>query len=63
VSDNADDKAHICLQCGFEDGAALGWPEGGIAPGTRWDDIPEDRSCPDRGASNADFAMMEKTRS
>ena len=23
-----------------------GYPEGGIAPGTKWEDIPEDFECP-----------------
>jgi rubredoxin len=43
----SDYKLFQCVQCGFEYDEALGWPEDGIAPGTRWDDIPEDWSCPD----------------
>ena len=46
-----DYKLFLCVQCGFEYDEAKGWPEDGIAPGTRWDDIPEDWSCPDCGAS------------
>ena len=23
-----------------------GYPEGGIAPGTEWDDVPDDFECP-----------------
>ena len=23
-----------------------GYPEGGIAPGTKWEDVPEDFECP-----------------
>ncbi|MGD1111036.1 MAG: rubredoxin, partial [Mycobacterium sp.] len=45
-----DYKLFLCIQCGFEYDEALGWPEDGIEPGTRWDDIPEDWSCPDCGA-------------
>ena len=37
--------------------------EDGIAPGTRWDDIPDDWSCPDCGAAKADFEMVEVARS
>lgn len=42
-------KLYECMQCGFQYDEALGWPEDGIEPGTRWDDIPEDWSCPDCG--------------
>ena len=31
---------HICDVCGWE------YPEGGIAPGTKWEDVPEDFECP-----------------
>ena len=32
-------------------------------PAPRWDDIPEDWSCPDCGAAKSDFEMMEVARS
>jgi rubredoxin len=38
---------------------AAGIPEDGIAPGTSWDDIPEDWECPECGVSKADFEMIE----
>ena len=37
---------YICDVCGWEYDEALGYPEGGIAPGTKWEDIPEDFECP-----------------
>ncbi|KAB2583626.1 rubredoxin, partial [Rhodococcus erythropolis] len=46
----------------FEYDEAVGWPEDGIEPGTRWDDIPEDWSCPDCGAAKSDFFMVEVER-
>ena len=58
----SDYKLFRCIQCGFEYDEALGWPEDGIAPGTRWDDIPEDWSCPDCGAAKSDFEMVEVAR-
>src|SRR5271166_334751 len=58
-----DYKLFECVQCGFEYDEAKGWPEDGIAPGTRWDDIPEDWSCPDCGAAKSDFVMVEVARS
>ncbi|MGQ0465798.1 MAG: rubredoxin [Sporichthyaceae bacterium] len=55
-------KLYRCAQCGFEYDESLGWPDDGIAPGTRWDDIPDDWRCPDCGAAKADFDMVEVTR-
>ncbi|WP_326666062.1 rubredoxin [Streptomyces sp. NBC_00385] len=54
-------KTWQCLVCGWIYAEADGWPEEGIAPGTRWEDIPEDWSCPDCGAAKADFEMTEVT--
>lgn len=48
-----------CVVCGFIYEEAIGLPEEGIAPGTSWDDIPEDWLCPDCGASKAEFEMIE----
>ena len=56
-------KLYRCMQCGFEYDEELGWPEDGIEPGTRWDDIPDDWSCPDCGAAKSDFDMVEVARS
>ena len=49
-------------ESGLEYDEAKGWPEDGIAPGTRWDDIPDDWSCPDCGAAKSDFVMVEVAR-
>lgn len=55
-------KVWRCEVCGFEYDEAEGWAEEGIAAGTRWEDIPDDWSCPDCGASKEDFEMVEVTR-
>jgi rubredoxin len=52
-------KAYMCVICGFVYEEAKGRPEDGIPPGTRWDDVPENWSCPDCGAPKGDFEMME----
>ena len=39
-------KKYLCLGCGFSYDEARGLPEHGIAPGTRWADIPDDWVCP-----------------
>lgn len=52
-------KRYQCMLCGFIYDEAQGLPEEGIAPGTKWEDIPEDWACPDCGAQKIDFAMSE----
>ncbi len=52
-------RTWICIACGFIYSEAEGWPEDGIAPGTRWEDVPEDWACPDCGVGKADFEMVE----
>lgn len=49
-----------CVICGFIYDEALGLPEKGIAPGTRWEDVPEDFECPDCGISKFDFDLMQE---
>lgn len=48
-----------CQQCGFEYDEAAGLPADGIAPGTRWEDIPDTWTCADCGAPKSDFAMVQ----
>lgn len=37
---------YICDVCGWEYDEEQGYPEGGIAPGTPWENVPEDFECP-----------------
>jgi len=48
-----------CEVCGFIYDEAEGFPEEGIEPGTRWEDIPEDWTCPDCGVGKEDFIMRQ----
>lgn len=52
-------KKWQCTICGFVYDELEGLPEEGIAPGTRWADIPEVWACPDCGAAKSDFEMIE----
>lgn len=52
-------KAYMCVVCGFIYEEDKGLPEEGIAPGTRWEDIPENWKCPECGAAKSDFEMVE----
>ena len=52
-------KAWLCVLCGFVYDEAEGMPDHGIAPGTRWADVPADWICPDCSCSKVDFEMVE----
>ena len=52
-------KVMQCIVCGYIYNEELGDEENGIAPGTRWEDIPDDWECPDCGAGKSDFEMIE----
>jgi rubredoxin len=53
-------KKWMCVNCGYMYDEALGDPANGLAPGTRWADVPEDWICPDCGMAKADFEMVEQ---
>jgi rubredoxin len=48
----------LCPICGFVYDEVAGLPEEGIPPGTAWADIPDDWTCPDCGATKAEFEMV-----
>ena len=52
-------KLWQCIFCGFFYNEVTGLPAEGIAPGTRWEDVPDDWCCPECGAAKADFQMIE----
>jgi rubredoxin len=52
-------KTWMCLICGFIYDEEKGLPEEGIAPGTRWEDVPMNWTCPECGARKEDFEMTE----
>ncbi len=46
---------YVCSICGYIYDEATGIPEAGIAPGTKWEDLPDDWGCPICGATKAEF--------
>lgn len=52
-------KSYMCVICGYVYDEAKGDSEHGLAPGTIWNDVPENWVCPDCGASKQDFEMVE----
>jgi rubredoxin len=51
-------KKWVCTVCGFEYDEEVGIPDEGIAPGTKFEDIPDDWVCPTCGASKDDFEQV-----
>lgn len=56
---SAQYRTWMCVVCGFIYHERDGLPEEGIAPGTRWDEVPETWTCPDCGVGKEDFEMVE----
>ena len=52
-------KTYECLICGLIYDEEEGWPDDDIEPGTKWEDVPEDWTCPDCGVGKEDFEMIE----
>jgi rubredoxin len=52
-------KKYMCLICGYIYDEAAGAPDEGISPGTRWEDVPPNWTCPECGARKEDFEMIE----
>ncbi|MGF6756723.1 rubredoxin [Paraburkholderia sp. GAS42] len=52
-------KQWVCVICGWIYDEAAGVPDDGIAPGTRWADIPDDWRCPLCDVGKEDFALVE----
>lgn len=51
---------YVCSVCGWEYNPELGLPEKGIAPGTKFEDLPDDFKCPRCGAPKSAFNMKEE---
>ena len=48
-------KKYECMVCGYIYDEETGDPDSGIAPGTKWEDIPEDWVCPVCGVGKEEF--------
>ena len=49
-------KKYVCDVCGCEYDEAVGAPDQGIAPGTRFEDLPADFVCPLCGVGKDSFS-------
>lgn len=39
-------ERYVCAPCGYVYDPEAGDPDNGVAPGTAWEDVPEDWVCP-----------------
>ena len=51
-------KKYVCDVCGWEYDETLGDPDNGIAPGTKFEDLPDDFVCPLCGVGKEQFSEM-----
>ena len=58
-TDESRYQTWMCVVCGLIYDEARGMPEEGLAPGTRWKDVPDSWTCPDCGVGKDDFEMVE----
>jgi rubredoxin len=49
---------YVCSVCEYIYDEAKGIPEAGIAPGTSWGDLPDNWTCPQCGATKAEFTKQ-----
>ena len=50
---------YVCDVCGYVYDPELGDPENGVAPGTPWEEVPEDWTCPLCGVGKDQFSEEE----
>ncbi|MBF0549545.1 MAG: rubredoxin [Deltaproteobacteria bacterium] len=46
---------YVCTVCDYVYDPAEGDPDNGIAPGTKFEDLPDDWTCPLCGVPKSDF--------
>ena len=51
---------YVCVICGYVYDPEQGDPDNGVAPGTKWEDVPDDWECPVCGAGKEDFEIEEQ---
>ncbi len=53
-------KRYVCDVCGWVYDPEVGLPEQGIEPGTPFEDLPDDFTCPECDVSKDDFSPEEE---
>jgi rubredoxin len=55
ITPSASGEKYRCGLCAYTYDETRGLPEDGIAPGTRWEDVPSDWTCPDCTSTKSEF--------
>ena len=53
-------KKYVCELCGYVYDPAVGDPDSGVAPGTDFENLQDDWTCPLCGASKEDFKLQDE---
>ncbi|MDY0117120.1 MAG: rubredoxin [Sulfurimonadaceae bacterium] len=53
-------KKYVCTVCGYIYDPEVGDADSGIAPGTSFEDLPEDWVCPECGVGKEDFEPLDE---
>ena len=53
-------KKYLCVLCGYEYDPTVGDPEASVVPGTAFESLPDDWTCPLCGASKDRFEEAGK---
>lgn len=52
-------KKYLCTVCGYEYDPAVGDPDGGVAPGVSFEDLPDGWVCPVCGVGKDMFEVID----
>ncbi len=52
-------KKYVCNICGWIYDPAVGLPDDGIKPGTSFEDLPDDFTCPECGVGKDNFSPVD----
>lgn len=51
---------YVCLDCGWIYNEVDGFPERGIAPGTTWEELPDDFQCGECTVKKSEVHMWQR---
>lgn len=53
-------KKYVCDICGWIYDPAVGDPDNGVAPGTPFEQLPDEWVCPECGADKSQFSLVRE---
>lgn len=52
-------RRYKCLNCSHIYDEAEGDPDSGLAPGTLWENLPDEWICPECGSEKRDYVLVD----